>query len=145
MADGHHLCAPGCSWGDMAKSLGMLHMLSRSSTLCQLGQLLPCRPHREHSMSLTDLNQASGHRRLRGQAIQDPIVGQVAIPADGCRSSVAKRSQANACGKGESSSRSRRSRGRSWVVRCTRALMRSHQTCAWRLRSSISVKQTPAQ
>src|SRR5712691_8425319 len=32
-------------------------------------------------MPLTDLDDRSGHGGLRGQAIQDPIVGQIAIPA----------------------------------------------------------------
>ena len=33
-------------------------------------------------MPLAHLHHRSGHGGLRGQAIQDPIVGQVAIPAD---------------------------------------------------------------
>src|SRR5207302_10577856 len=40
------------------------------------------RPHLEDPMPLTHLDDAPSHRRLRGQAVQDAIVGEVAIPTD---------------------------------------------------------------
>src|SRR6266571_5887964 len=49
---------------------------------CQFDEQLPTGPDGEYPMPLPDLNNASCHRRLGGQSIQDPIVGEVAVPTD---------------------------------------------------------------
>src|SRR5947208_16747094 len=53
-----------------------------AGALGQFNDQLSCCPHRELAMPLPDLDHGTGEWRGRRQAIQHPIVGQVAIPAD---------------------------------------------------------------
>ncbi len=61
MADGNHLCSPGCGWGDVAKLVGMFDMFPGPRTLGQLDEQLPMGPHLKHPVSLTHLYHASSH------------------------------------------------------------------------------------
>ena len=68
--------------GHGAKLVGMGHRRLGQRTFGQFCQQASGRPDRQHAVPLAHLHHRSGHGWLRGQAIQDPIVGQVAIPAD---------------------------------------------------------------
>src|SRR6266567_6438179 len=82
MSQRSHLRSSGSSWGHVAKLIGMLDMGLGHRTLRPLGEQMSPRPHREDPMPLTYLEDPSGDGWIRGQAIQDPIVRQVAIPPD---------------------------------------------------------------
>jgi hypothetical protein len=80
MSQRSHLRSSGGGFGYVAKLIGMLHMRLGHRTLRPLGEQVSSRPHREEPMPLTDLDDRSRYGWIRGQAIQHPIVRQVAIP-----------------------------------------------------------------
>src|SRR5690349_9491905 len=82
MSQRSHLRSSGGRWSDVAKLIGMLDLRLGHRTLCPLSEQVSPRPHREEPMPLTYLNDRSRYEGIRGQAIQDPIVRQVAIPPD---------------------------------------------------------------
>src|SRR6266566_8794979 len=82
MSQRSHLRSSGGRWSHVAKLIGMLHMRLGHRTLRPLGEQVSPRPHREDPMPLTDLDDCSGYGWIRGQAIQDAIVRQIAIPTD---------------------------------------------------------------
>src|SRR5579864_2686941 len=75
-----HLRSSRGRWGYVAKLIGMLDMRLGYRTLRPLSEQVSSRPHREEPMPLTDLDDRSRYGWIRGQAIQDAIVRQVAIP-----------------------------------------------------------------
>src|SRR5215472_17313821 len=81
MSQGHDRGMPGGSWGDVAKLLGMGDCLLGVWPLRVFHHQLPRRPDREDSMPFPYLDERACQRWSTGQTIQDPIVGQVAIPA----------------------------------------------------------------
>src|SRR5258708_7863274 len=80
MAQGNALRPARGSWGHVAKLVRMLHMGLGPGTLGQLYDQLSSRPHRELAMPLPYLDHSTGERRGSRQAVQHPIVGEVAIP-----------------------------------------------------------------
>jgi len=68
--------------GHRAKLVGMGHRRLGHRTFGQLSQQASLRPDGKDPVPLTHLDDRSGHGGIRGQAIQDPIVGQIAIPPD---------------------------------------------------------------
>src|SRR5579859_6825103 len=82
MSQRSYLRSSGGHWGYVAKLIGMRDMRLGHRTLCPLGEQVSPRPHLEQPMPLTYLDDRSRYGGIRGQAIQDPIVRQVAIPPD---------------------------------------------------------------
>src|SRR6266516_91154 len=82
MSQRHRSLAQRGSRGYAAKLVRMGDRHLGLRTFGQFHQQLSSRPDRQYPVPLTDLYDGTGHVCLGRQAIQDTIVGQVAIPAD---------------------------------------------------------------
>src|SRR3981081_3259207 len=86
--------------GDGLPLLRVRHALLRAWSLLDSKHLRASRPDGEQALALTHLDLFACQLQRPWQPREDAIVGDVAIPGDGCRSSVAKRSHAKSWGKG---------------------------------------------